>query len=312
MTVLPRAPTALGRRARVVLAARDRGHGARVLRAVDGVCRRLARARSGRRGSSAARLDRARTASTAGPSARPTRSPRSGLREDGTRRALTFAELSREVTRLAEALVGLGVEQGDRVALFLPMSPEAAIASHACAHIGAIQVPIFSGFAAPRSRSGCGERGEGRDHRARVLRRGRTMPMLEILEEARRDAPCAASTSVVAPWDELVARLPGRAARARGRLRAPYLLDVHVGHDRRAEGRRSTSRAASSSRSRARRATRPTSTRATSPASPPTSAGSWARGRWSGRARSARTVVFLEGAPDWPADRLWRRSSRSA
>src|SRR5690349_11909192 len=68
--------------------------------------------------------------------------------EAGDRRSLTFAELSREVTRLAEALVALGVEPGDRVALYLPMSLEAAIASHACAHVGAMQVPIFSGFAA--------------------------------------------------------------------------------------------------------------------------------------------------------------------
>jgi len=68
--------------------------------------------------------------------------------EAGDRRSLTFAELSREVTRLAEGLVSLGVEPGDRVALYLPMSLEAAIASHACAHVGAMQVPIFSGFAA--------------------------------------------------------------------------------------------------------------------------------------------------------------------
>jgi putative ABC transport system permease protein len=49
-------------------------------------------------------------------------------------RELTFRELSRDVTRLAEGLVRLGVEPGDRVALYLPMSPEAAVASHACAH----------------------------------------------------------------------------------------------------------------------------------------------------------------------------------
>ena len=72
-----------------------------------------------------------------------------GLGENGSRRELTFAELSAEVTKLAEALVLLGVGEGDRVAIFLPMSPEVTIASHACAHIGAIQVPIFSGFAAP-------------------------------------------------------------------------------------------------------------------------------------------------------------------
>ena len=74
--------------------------------------------------------------------------------EDGERRALTYRELSDAVTRFAEALAALGVESGDRVALFLPMSPEVAIASHACAHLGAIQVPIFSGFADPRSPGG--------------------------------------------------------------------------------------------------------------------------------------------------------------
>src|SRR5436190_24326135 len=69
--------------------------------------------------------------------------------EDGARRELSFAELSHEVIRLAEALVRPGVDPGDRVAIYLPMSPEVAIASHACAHVGAMQVPIFSGFAAP-------------------------------------------------------------------------------------------------------------------------------------------------------------------
>ncbi len=53
--------------------------------------------------------------------------------EDGARRELSYSELSCEVTRLAEALVRLGVEPGDRVAIYLPMCPEVAIASHACA-----------------------------------------------------------------------------------------------------------------------------------------------------------------------------------
>ena len=69
--------------------------------------------------------------------------------EDGTRNEISCAELSDAVTRLAEVLAGLGVRAGDRVGLYLPMSPEAAIASHACAHLGAVQVPVFSGFAAP-------------------------------------------------------------------------------------------------------------------------------------------------------------------
>src|SRR5205814_9061973 len=72
-----------------------------------------------------------------------------GLGEDGSRRVVTFGELSRDVTRLAERLAALGVEPGDRVAIFLPMSPDVAIAAHAIAHLGAVQVPIFSGLAAP-------------------------------------------------------------------------------------------------------------------------------------------------------------------
>ncbi|HWG56604.1 MAG TPA: AMP-binding protein, partial [Gaiellaceae bacterium] len=69
--------------------------------------------------------------------------------EDGGRSELTFSELSRRVASLAEALAALGVEAGDRVALYLPMCPDVAVAAHACAHLGAVQVPIFSGFAAP-------------------------------------------------------------------------------------------------------------------------------------------------------------------
>ena len=68
--------------------------------------------------------------------------------ETGERRAVTWAELRDETVRLAEGLSRLGVQAGDRVALLLPLSPEATAASHACAQIGAVQVPIFSGFSA--------------------------------------------------------------------------------------------------------------------------------------------------------------------
>src|SRR6266516_2256275 len=113
-----------------------------------------------------------------------------GLGEDGARREQTYGELSREVTKLAEALVRLGVREGDRVAIFLPMSPEVPVASHACAHIGAIQVPIFSGFAAPA----VAQRLQASEAKVAVTthtatRRGREVPMLAILEEARREAP---------------------------------------------------------------------------------------------------------------------------
>ena len=69
--------------------------------------------------------------------------------EDGARLSLTWRELSDEVFRLAEGLASIGIGEGDAVGIYLPMSPQVAIASHACAHLGAVQVPIFSGFAAP-------------------------------------------------------------------------------------------------------------------------------------------------------------------
>ena len=68
--------------------------------------------------------------------------------DDGQTRTLTYAELAAEVNRLANALQGLGVGEGDRVGIFLPMSPEAAIATLAVVKIGAIYTPCFSGFGA--------------------------------------------------------------------------------------------------------------------------------------------------------------------
>ena len=68
--------------------------------------------------------------------------------DDGQNRTLTYAELAAEVNRLANGLKALGVGEGDRVGIFLPMSPEAAIATLAVVKIGAIYTPCFSGFGA--------------------------------------------------------------------------------------------------------------------------------------------------------------------
>src|SRR5579883_528518 len=68
--------------------------------------------------------------------------------EDGTVRRLTYGELHAQTCRLAGALERLGIQQGDRVGLFLPMVPEAVVAFLACAWIGAVAIPIFSGFGA--------------------------------------------------------------------------------------------------------------------------------------------------------------------
>ncbi len=68
--------------------------------------------------------------------------------EPGDSRAITYAELKDEVSRAANALTELGVGKGDRVAVYLPMIPEAAIAMLACARIGATHSVVFGGFSA--------------------------------------------------------------------------------------------------------------------------------------------------------------------
>ena len=68
--------------------------------------------------------------------------------EPGDSRTLTYGELHREVSQFANALKKLGVQKGDRVAIYLPMIPEAAIAMLACASIGALHSVVFGGFSA--------------------------------------------------------------------------------------------------------------------------------------------------------------------
>ncbi|WP_423835465.1 acetate--CoA ligase [Streptomyces tubbatahanensis] len=68
--------------------------------------------------------------------------------EPGDTRTLTYADLQREVSQAANALTELGVEAGDRVAIYMPMIPETAVAMLACARIGAPHSVVFGGFSA--------------------------------------------------------------------------------------------------------------------------------------------------------------------
>jgi acetyl-CoA synthetase len=227
------------------------------------------------------------------------------LAEDGGRRELSFRELSREVTRLAEALVGLGVREGDRVAVFLPMSQEVAVASHACAHIGAIQVPIFSGFAAPA----VAQRLQASEAKVVITtrtssRRGREVPMLEILEDAQRDAPSVEHV-VLAPWDELVEGCPGELPPAELDSETPYLLTYTSGTTGRPKGVVHVQGGFLVAIAR--------EVCYQADAGPDdvihfaTDMG-WIMGPWTvvGGGAMGSTLVFAEGAPDWPPDRLWR------
>ena len=66
--------------------------------------------------------------------------------EPGTGRSLTYGELYREVVRMANCLKALGAGKGDRITLYMPMIPEAAVAMLACARIGAVHSVVFGGF----------------------------------------------------------------------------------------------------------------------------------------------------------------------
>jgi len=68
--------------------------------------------------------------------------------EPGDTRRLSYRELHAEVCRLANALRALGVRRGDRVVIYMPLVPEAIVAMHACARIGAVHSVVFGGFSA--------------------------------------------------------------------------------------------------------------------------------------------------------------------
>ena len=105
--------------------------------------------------------------------------------EPGDRRSLTYAELSAEVNRLANALRARGVKRGDRVALYMPLVPELAAALLACARIGAAHSVVFGGFSAASLRErildgGC----------TAVItadggwRKGQVLPLKAVVDEA--------------------------------------------------------------------------------------------------------------------------------
>ena len=222
-----------------------------------------------------------------------------GLEEGGSRRTLTFAELSRDVTRLAEELVALGVKPGDRVALYLPMSPDVAVASHACAHIGAIQVPIFSGFAAPAVR----QRLEASEAKVVITqrassRRGREVPMLATVMEAGVEVGV-----VLAPF-ELDAH-PGVLPALEVESETPYLLTYTSGTTGVPKGIVHVQ--GGFLVSIAREVCYQADVHPGDVVHFATDMG-WIMGPWTvvGAGAMGATIVFAEGAPDWPPDRLWR------
>src|SRR5918993_3219605 len=129
-------------------------------------------------------------------SARPGRRPRRNKAaiiwegEPGERRTLTYFDVYRQVSAFANVLKSLGIKKGDRVAIYMPLVPELAIAMLACARIGAPHSIVFGGFSAESLRD------RMNDAQCKLLitadggyRRGGIVPLKKVAYEALDGAP---------------------------------------------------------------------------------------------------------------------------
>jgi acetyl-CoA synthetase len=133
--------------------------------------------------------------------------------EDGEARVLSYDELNGEVCRLANALRALGAKKGDVIALFMPMMPETVAALLAAAKLGAIALPLFSGYGAPAVA------GRLCDSGARFLltvdgfyRRGQKILLKPVADKAAAGAP---SVEQVFMLERLAVDVPWNSARDR-------------------------------------------------------------------------------------------------
>ncbi|RKY23265.1 MAG: acetyl-coenzyme A synthetase, partial [Planctomycetota bacterium] len=113
-------------------------------------------------------------------------------------RTYTYKELHREVCKFANVLKDKGVKKGDRVAIYLPMIPELAVAMLACARIGAIHSIVFGGFSAEALRDRI------LDSECKTLitsdgsfRSGKTIPLKKNADAAVAECPCVENVIVV-------------------------------------------------------------------------------------------------------------------
>ncbi|NUO58967.1 MAG: acetate--CoA ligase [Hamadaea sp.] len=131
--------------------------------------------------------------------------------EPGDSRTLTYADLHAEVCRAANTLTDLGVAAGDRVAIYLPMIPEAAVAMLACARIGATHSVVFGGFSKDALS------GRIKDASAKVVitadggfRRGNPSALKPTVDEAVAECPTIEKVLVVRRTGQDVAWTEGR------------------------------------------------------------------------------------------------------
>jgi acetyl-CoA synthetase len=118
--------------------------------------------------------------------------------EPGDSRVLTYADLHREVCKFSNVLLGLGVKKGDRVALYMPMIPELAIAMLACTRIGAVHSIIFGGFSADALRDRINDAGAVAVVTADGgWRRGQVVHLKKAVDDALESTPSVRSVVCV-------------------------------------------------------------------------------------------------------------------
>jgi acetyl-CoA synthetase len=118
--------------------------------------------------------------------------------EPGDSRILTYQELHREVCKFANAMKGVGIKKGDRVVIYMPQTPEAAIAMLACARIGAPHSVVFAGFSANSLKDRI------QDAQAKAVltadggwRRGKVVPLKASTDEALAGCPSVEAVIVL-------------------------------------------------------------------------------------------------------------------
>ncbi len=172
--------------------------------------------------------------------------------EPGDSRAITYADLQREVSKTANALISLGLKAGDRVAIYLPMIPEAVFSMLACARLGLAHSVVFAGFSAEALRSRIA------DAQARLVitadgqyRRGSAVSLKTAVDEAvsaddspvehvlvvrRTGIDIAWNDAKDLWWHDLVDDQSGPAHPGGVPRRAATVHPVHLGHHREAQG----------------------------------------------------------------------------
>ncbi|MFP6666430.1 MAG: acetate--CoA ligase, partial [Pirellulales bacterium] len=131
--------------------------------------------------------------------------------EPGDTVTLTYGELHREVCKFANVLKSLGIRQGDVVSIYMPMTPELAIAMLACARVGAIHSVIFGGFSA----EAIAERNNDAQAKLQITadagwRRGKQLPLKETVDEALNKSPTVEKCVVLRRTGADVKMLKGR------------------------------------------------------------------------------------------------------